>query len=194
MNKRRDSFIEFFHYNFVNIKNNIFPFLGLAVSAFNSKNEYVFLINLIFYLLIAGIVIYSFLNWYFKTFEIKDEKIMISEGIFRKRKNDISFNRIKSVNTSDSVLKRIFKISNLNIELIGGKKVKFVINNDEIVRLKKEIMNDFETAENEVKNKKVTFFEYVLLMFSNPIIILGTSSHVLPVVSFIIKKINVCKK
>ena len=188
MDKRRDSFIEFFHYNFVNIKNNIFPFLGLAISSLGSKGESEVYIKMTFYLLVVFILLFSFLKWVFKTYEIKDNKILISEGIFKKRKNDITFNRIKSINTSDSILKRIFKISNFNLEVIGGKKIVFVIKNKEIQSLKQKIITGETELVEETNIENITSFSYVLLMLTNPIFLLTSISITLPIVSFIQKK------
>jgi putative membrane protein len=187
MDKRRDSFIEFFHYNFNNIKNNILPFLGLIISSVGSKGESEVYIKFAFYLLIIFILLFSFLKWYFKTYEMKDDKILISEGIFKKRKNDIAFNRIKSINTSDSILKRVFKISNFNLEVIGGKKLVFVIKNKEIQSLKQKIITGETKLVEETNIEDISFFSYVLLMMTNPVILLTSISITAPIISFIQK-------
>lgn len=184
VNKRRDNFIEFIYYNFQNIKNQILPFLGLFISLIGEKNKFTPYIKIGFYVLIAGIIIYSFLKWYNKTFEFNDNMIRISEGVFSKRNNDIPYNRVKSVNTSDSLLKRLFGIANFSVELIGGNKVQFVLKRNEIIELSERLFDNIGEETKTSKIKKLSVFEYFLMSFTNISVFLASFSLTTTIFTF----------
>lgn len=185
VNKRRDNFIEFIYYNFQNIKNQILPFLGLFISLIGEKNKSTPYIRFGFYILIAGIIIYSFLKWYNKTFEFNENMIRISEGVFTKRKNDIPYNRVKSVNTSDSLLKRLFGIANFSVELIGGNKVQFVLKRNEISELRERLFDNIEEETKTSKIKKLNVFEYFLMSFTNISVFLTSFTFTTTIFTFV---------
>lgn len=186
MIKKRDNFIEFIYYTFTNIKNQFLPLLGLIVSLIGSKSHYTPYIKNGFYLLMTMIVIYSFLKWYNKTFEFNDQIISIKQGVFKKIRSDIPFNRVKSINTSDSLLKRMCGVSNFNVELIGGKNVIFVLKHREINALKKELFKDVEQKVDRTRIKKLTAFQYFLVSLTNFKVFLYSISLSLTLSSFVI--------
>ncbi|MCK2000425.1 PH domain-containing protein [[Brevibacterium] frigoritolerans] len=186
MNKRRDNPIQFIYYSITSVKDQFIPLIGLVVSLIGSKNHYTPYIKFGFYLLVAAIVIYSFLKWYNKTFEFNNQIISIKQGVFKKIRSDIPFNRVKSINTSDSLLKRLCGISNFNVELIGGKNVIFVLKQREITALKKELFNDVEQKVDRTKIKKLTPFQYFLLSLTNFKVFLYSISLSLTLSSFVI--------
>src|SRR5690606_33781687 len=110
-------------------------------------------------LLGVSVVLYfsitSFLKWYYRTYDVSDGMISVSSGVLKKFHNDIPFNRVKSVNTSDTLTKRLFGISNLNIELVGGEQVQFVLKNMEVKKLKEEIFFSSFQEESEVLENKI---------------------------------------
>ncbi|AVB12149.1 hypothetical protein C3438_22080 (plasmid) [Bacillus velezensis] len=113
MNKRRDNFIEFIYHTYSTVKNLFLPLLALAVSLIGEKNHYTPYVKLGFYILIGFIITFSFLKWYNKTYEIDQASIRITQGVFAKRFKDVPINRVKSITASDSLLKRVFNISNI---------------------------------------------------------------------------------
>ncbi|MBM7693540.1 putative membrane protein [Peribacillus deserti] len=167
MNNKRDHIIEFLYHNYNNIKNQLFPILTFIISFFNAHSKYKPLIFSGFVLVGGVIVVYSFLTWYNKMYSFKEKMIVFSEGVFKKRRNDIPFKNIRSINTSDSLIKRWMGISNLNIEMIGGEKVSFVLSNREIQELKSNIFSGIELKTRGLHSAKFNALEYLLLTTSN---------------------------
>lgn len=165
--KRRDNLIQFIYYTFDNIRMNILPILGLIIAAIGSSNRFVPIIKVAFYILIAFIIIYSFLKWYNKIFEFDDKMIKISEGVYKKIYNDIPLSKVKSINTSDSILKRLFDISDLSVELIGGSNTVFVLKNKDIIHLKSHLFRGTNEVIEKKEKKYFSLFEYWLLSFLN---------------------------
>src|SRR5690606_3586654 len=125
MSKKRDHFIEILYINYRTIKDNLYPILTLLLGLLGTNHFYENVLKIGFILLCIAIVIFSLLSWYNKTFAFNNERIIISEGVFRKRNQEISTNRIKSIHTSDTFLKRMTGIANFHVELIGGEEVSF---------------------------------------------------------------------
>lgn len=167
MVKRRDHFIEFFFYNVQLIKDNILPFLGLIISIIGTKNDFTPYIKLGFYLFIVFVIVFSFLKWYNKLFEFDESMIRISEGVFKKRKNDIPYNRVKSINTSDSMIKRFFGLANFSVELIGGNKVFFVMKNEQINEIKSQVFNTKEVTTEKPGPVRLKSSQYFLLALTS---------------------------
>lgn len=189
MNKKRDNFIEFGYHTFHTLKDNIYPLLGFVIAMIGAKNHYALFVKYGFYILMALMVIYSLLKWYNKTFEFDTNMIKISEGVFKRRQNDIPLSRIKSITTSDSLIKRMLGISNLSVELIGGSKTIFVLKNREITHLKKYLFQEVDENKEKLLIKKFAFIEYFLLSLTNLSAFLGALSFVLSIFSIVLARI-----
>lgn len=70
--------------------------------------------------LILGTVIFSTLSWYRYTYRIEEEELRIEYGIFIRKKRYISKNRIQSIDLTQSVAHRIFKLVKVKIETAGS--------------------------------------------------------------------------
>ncbi|MCY8467320.1 PH domain-containing protein [Bacillus atrophaeus] len=186
MNKRRDNLIEFLYYTYTTVKNLIFPLLAFAISMIGERNRYTPSIKVGFYGLIGFILIFSFLKWYNKTYEINRGVIRISQGVFTKKFKDVPINRVKSITATDSLLKRIFGISNLSIELIGGGEIRFVLSNKDITNIKKNIFNDIKIERTNKPEGQFSLKEYFLLSFTNKAAFLGACSISLTFLSFML--------
>lgn len=184
MNKRRDDFVEFAYHTFRTIKDGMFPLLVMAISFIGERNKLTPYIEKIFYFIIVLLVIYSFLKWYKKQFEFSDHYIRISQGVFTKNLNEIPYGRVRSVNTSDTFFKRLFSLSDLSIELIGGKKIIFVMKNDDINYLKQELFNEINSKEESNKIKGFTLLEYFLISITNRMVFLGALSIIATLLPF----------
>ncbi|KIU04510.1 PH domain-containing protein [Bacillus subtilis] len=184
MNKRRDNFIEFIYHTYSTVKNLFLPLLALAVSLIGEKNHYTPYVKLGFYILIGFIITFSFLKWYNKTYEIDQASIRITQGVFAKRFKDVPINRVKSITASDSLLKRVFNISNISLELIGGDEIRFVLSNKDVANIRRDI---FKSIKIETPNKRANQFgfkEYFLMSFTNIGAFLGACSLSFTFLSF----------
>ncbi|MGF7535184.1 PH domain-containing protein [Bacillus mexicanus] len=190
MTKRRDNFIEFVYYGLGYIKDQILPLLTLIIATLGTKNHLTPYIKLGFYIFIGVIILFSLLKWYNKVYEFDGEIIRISQGVFKKFQNDIPYNRIKSINISDSLLKRIFGICNFNIELIGGNKVVFVLRKKDVDRLRKSMFANEEITKEKTKINKFSIIEYLLLSLTSPQVFLPALSLSLTLFSFFLKLLN----
>lgn len=188
MNRRRDNFIEFIYHNYTTIKDQFFPIMAFIIALIGYKNQYTSLIKIGFYVFISLVVIYSLLKWYNKTFEFNEDMVRVSQGVFRRKHNDIPISRIKSIHTTDSLLKRLFRVSNLSLELIGGGNVKFVLSNKEISEIKKTILFDVKHVAAQNLKNKFSLKEYFLLSFINKPIFLGACSLSLTFLSFLLHR------
>ncbi|MFP7486267.1 PH domain-containing protein [Priestia filamentosa] len=189
MNKRRDHFIEFGYHTFRTIKDNIYPFIGFVIALVGAQNYFNTLVKYGSYALMAFVIIYSFLKWYNKTFEFDDNMIRISEGVFEKRKNDIPISRVKSINTEDSIFKRMFKISNLSVEVIGGHKIVFVLRSKEIDHLKTYLFQEVEKREEKLSVQKFSLLQYILLALTDLRTFIGSLSIIFPLWTFVITQV-----
>lgn len=186
MKKRRDHIIEMLYHLYDNIKNLIIPITTFVISLFSANSIFRPYIAGAFILFGIILAIRSFLAWYNKTYAIKDRMIEYSDGVFKKKRADIPFQNIRSINTTDSLMKRILGISNLHIELIGGDEIFFVISNKKIIELKVNLFDSPEYHQSRYTNAKFSFQEYLLMTTANFRLFLTGLSLVLTALSFII--------
>lgn len=85
-----------------------------------------------FFIVIAIILIIfipsSILSWYRFTYETTDEELIIEQGVFIRKKRYISKNRIHSIDLTQNLLHRVFKLVQVQIETAGsgeGAEVSF---------------------------------------------------------------------
>ncbi|WP_245975475.1 PH domain-containing protein [Oceanobacillus chungangensis] len=70
-------------------------------------------------IIVLGLVS-SFLSWYRYTYRIENEELCIEYGVFIRKKRFISKNRIQSIDLTQGVLHRIFKLTKVQIETAGS--------------------------------------------------------------------------
>lgn len=80
----------------------------------------VFIIALGAFTVLASI--YGFLSWYHFSYYVTDEDLWIQYGIFKRTKRSIAKNRIQSIDLTESVIHRIFKLTRVQIETASGGK------------------------------------------------------------------------
>lgn len=75
---------------------------------------------LYFSVIIAAVIIIilpiSIASWYRFTYRVEDNELRIEQGVFIRKKRYISINRIQSIDLTQSVLHRIFKLVKVQIE------------------------------------------------------------------------------
>lgn len=132
--KMRNHWIEFVYQNVQTIRNFFVPFVGVTI--FNPTSLQWPVIVGIFAVLT---VLWSFVSWFNHTFSLTENSIVIERGVLSKSVNTIPLESVRSVHTSDSLIKRWLKIENVKVETIGGDEVLFVLKHAVVQRLEKEI-------------------------------------------------------
>lgn len=185
MIKRRDHMIEILYQNYHLIKHSFLPFLAFGLSFLGANSKYKPIIITAFVIFCICVVVYSILAWRNKVFEINSHHVKISKGVYKKTYNEIPLSRIKSINTSDSLLKRMFNISDFYLEIIGGDEISFVLSNREIKDLKKDLFSQIPEETNKVISQRFNLLEYVLIALTNGKLYLSSLSICFAVGSFI---------
>ncbi|WP_404451200.1 PH domain-containing protein [Virgibacillus necropolis] len=114
--------------------------------------------------LIIGAIVFSTLSWYRYTYRIEEEELRIEYGIFVRKKRYISKNRIQSIDLTQSVAHRIFKLVQVKIETAGSgigteaslKAVKLQIGEslrEELKTLQKTNIETDESIDETVQDK-----------------------------------------
>ncbi|WP_251517376.1 PH domain-containing protein [Oceanobacillus luteolus] len=65
-------------------------------------------------------LIYAVLTWHRYSYYVTDEALWIEYGIFKRTKRSIAKNRIQSIDLTESVLHRLFKLTSIQIETAAG--------------------------------------------------------------------------
>jgi len=185
MIKRRDHMIEILYQNYHQIKHFFFPILAFALSFLGANSKYKPIIITAFIIFCICVVVHSILAWRNKVFEINSHHVKISKGVYKKTYNEIPLSRIKSINTSDSLLKRMFNISDFHLEIIGGDEISFVLNNREIKDLKKDLFSQIPEESNKVISQRLNLMEYALIALTNGKLYLSSLSICFAMGSFI---------
>ncbi len=66
--------------------------------------------------------IYSVIAFFKFTFYIKDEKLIVHKGVFKKSVLEIPLDRVQSVNYQQNIIHRIFNVVKLNMDTAGSAK------------------------------------------------------------------------
>lgn len=72
--------------------------------------------------------IYSIIAFFKYYFYIREDKLIVRKGVFRKTIIDIPLDRIQSVNFEQNLLHRLFKVVKLNIDTAGSSKNELELN------------------------------------------------------------------
>jgi putative membrane protein len=125
-----------------------------------------FIYGIIVVALVAGLFsIVAFFKYYFY---IKDNKLIVEKGVFKKSILEIPFDRIQSINTEQNLIHRVFKVVKLNMDTAGsaGNELQlFALDmdlakqlNTKILKEKKESQVLDQTEEQvESSEKKIIF-------------------------------------
>jgi putative membrane protein len=98
------------------IKDSIFLIVLLFVTLFDGKLLYAILAVLA---LLTIIIITSVLNWHRFSYRIEEDELRLEYGIFIRKKRFISKHRIQSIDLTQHILHRIFKLTKVEIETAG---------------------------------------------------------------------------
>ena len=111
-----------------------------------------FIYGIIAVALIAGL--FSIIAFFKYFFYIKDNKLIVEKGVFKKSILEIPFDRIQSINTEQNLIHRVFKVVKLNMDTAGsaGNELQlFALDMDLAKQLNAKILK--EKKEAQVVNK-----------------------------------------
>jgi len=104
----------------------LFPFLIVFfVTGGEGKKDY-----LLYVIIATGLLgmVYSIIAFFKYFFFIKDDKLIVHKGVFKKSKLEIPFDRIQSINFEQNVLHRIFNVVKLNMDTAGSAGSELQLN------------------------------------------------------------------
>jgi len=104
---------------------NFFQFLKefalpIILGFFTFRGQALFYLLIILVAIFIINLVFSIASWYRFTYRVEDGELRIEHGIFVRKKRYISINRIQSINLTQSVFHRLFKLTKVQIETAGG--------------------------------------------------------------------------
>ncbi|XOK62044.1 PH domain-containing protein [Paenibacillus elgii] len=75
---------------------------------------------------LAGSVVWGFLSWRRFRYEVSDEQLKVTQGVFVQKKTFIPLERIQSVDVTEGVLHRLFGLVRVEVQTAGGQKPEAV--------------------------------------------------------------------
>ncbi|SCW78619.1 putative membrane protein [Paenibacillus tianmuensis] len=75
---------------------------------------------------LAGSIVWGFLSWRRFRYEVSDEQLKVTQGVFVQKKTFISLERIQSVDLMEGVLHRLFGLVRVEVQTAGGQKPEAV--------------------------------------------------------------------
>lgn len=109
------------------IKELVIPFLLVIVIP--GKNEGIpgWIQPLVISVIILFLIVIAFLQWFRFTYRIEEGEFRIESGVFVRKKRYIKFDRIHSIDISEGIIQRIFRLVKVNIETAGGSQADAVL-------------------------------------------------------------------
>lgn len=140
----RNNFIRIIDKTLSSFFKSILP-LAIMLFSKNSQSINIFQKLLIMLGILLLIVIYETIKWYKDVYCIKDNLIMIKEGIIFVKRKEIPFNKIQTVDISQGIKHRIFGLALVKVDT-GNSSVKkeelsFLLKKIEAENLKDNIFN-----------------------------------------------------
>ncbi|MFB6367090.1 PH domain-containing protein [Paenibacillus elgii] len=75
---------------------------------------------------LAGSIVWGFLSWRRFRYEVSDEQLKVTQGVFVQKKTFIPLERIQSVDLTEGVLHRLFGLVRVEVQTAGGQKPEAV--------------------------------------------------------------------
>ena len=134
---------------FESVRKNIYNFIYIFLPALQGY----FLLSLaIFALVLIGIGIFSFINYYYFTykFDFNKSAFIIQKGFFTKTKLSIPFEKIQQINFNQNLIHKIFSLYEVQMDTAGSDNTEV-----DIKAVSKEIADDLKVISAKIKEKKV---------------------------------------
>lgn len=111
--------ISIFYNVLKSLKELIFPFIGIILVGGN-PTQWEWFTYLIVSIILLALILGGFLSWYYFSYYVKDRELRIEHGVFVKKKRYIPFERIQSMDFTEGILHRPFRLVKVKIETAGG--------------------------------------------------------------------------
>ncbi|KIL50978.1 PH domain-containing protein [Jeotgalibacillus campisalis] len=152
---------EFFSF----LKNSFIFIFFLFILRAGTNTGWVLWAKYLFIFFAIWTLIHMVLKWIFHTYQIKNESIILREGVFVKQQRTVPFERIQNNQTSTNFLHRMLGLTSLSLETgtsDAQSSVKFtVLSFDEAQQILKVVNDqkgsDDEEEEDEPANKTIYF-------------------------------------
>jgi len=134
---------------FESVRKNIYNFIYIFLPALQGY----FLLSLaIFALVLIGIGIFSFINYYYFTykFDFNKSAFIIQKGFFTKTKLSIPFEKIQQINFNQNLIHKIFSLYEVQMDTAGSDNTEV-----DIKAVSKEIADDLKVISAKIKEKKL---------------------------------------
>lgn len=126
-------------------KNTFFIIIFLYILRAGTNTGWILWAKYLFVVVTLGSFVYIILKWITSTYEIKNNSIMIREGVFHKNHRSIPIERIQNHQTTTNFLHRIFGLTSITLETGTSEddaSVKFpVITQQESQQIRDVIQN-----------------------------------------------------
>lgn len=109
------------------MKEAILPFLILFFLDSDDDDSWVWLKFAIIGLIIFMLLFRSFISWLRFTWWIENDELRIKSGLFVKNERYIRFDRIHSIDVSEGLIQRAFKLAKVRVETAGGNQADAVL-------------------------------------------------------------------
>jgi putative membrane protein len=133
-------------YVFKNVKGLLLFFL-YAIFGIGDFTDFRIMLGLTVAFLFIGIVA-PFLKYYFFTFHVEGEELIIQQGVLNKERKAIPLERIQSVNINQNLIQRVLQLVAVDVETAGSKAKEL-----EIPGLDREFAESFK---NLLRDRTVT--------------------------------------
>lgn len=135
---------------------NVKGLIAIALySAFGAKNFGNFWVIVGVAVVVTVILLISpFLNYWFFTFHVEDDELIIQKGVLNKERKAIPLERIQSVNITQNLVQRILQLVAVEVETAGSKAKEL-----EIPGLSRSFAESFknllqdQTLQNQIENQ-----------------------------------------
>ncbi|KPV58153.1 hypothetical protein QJ48_18075 [Paenibacillus sp. A3] len=75
---------------------------------------------------LVGSIVWGLLYWRWFRYEVSDEQLKVTQGVFVQKKTFIPLERIQSVDVTEGVLHRLFGLVRVEVQTAGGRKPEAV--------------------------------------------------------------------
>ncbi|WP_340372611.1 PH domain-containing protein [Peribacillus sp. FSL E2-0218] len=133
------------------IKELVLPFVLVIVIPGRNEGIPGWVQPLVISVIVLFLIVHAFLQWLRFTYRIEDGEFRIESGVFVRKKRYIKLGRIHSIDISEGIIQRIFRLVKVNIETAGGTQADAVLS--AISKRDAERINAFISAE---KNNKAS--------------------------------------
>lgn len=109
------------------IKELVLPFLVVVVLPGRNADIPWWVQPLVISAIVVLLVIRAFIQWLRFTYRLESGELRIESGVFVRKKRYIKFDRIHSIDISEGIIQRIFRLVKVNIETAGGTQADAVL-------------------------------------------------------------------